>query len=66
MWVAVWEREIARRRSTSTSACAPSPVVTSPERTTAWWTTSPVTGDWTSRTSTRAPLSSSMTPWSAS
>ena len=41
MWVAVWEREIARRRSTSTSECAPSPGVTSPESTTAWWTDEP-------------------------
>ena len=27
MWVAVWEREIDRRRSMSTSACAPAPTV---------------------------------------
>ena len=66
MCVAVCEREMDLRRSMSTSACAPVPTVTSPESTLAWCTISPVIGDCTSRTSTRAPLASSMTPWSAS
>ena len=66
MWVAVCEREMDLRRSTSTTACAPTPTVTSPEATSARCTIRPVTGDWTSRISSRAPFSSSITPWSAS
>ena len=66
MCVAVWARLIERRRSVSTSAWPDSPTVTSPESTLTWWTTRPEIGDCTSRTSRRAPLPSSMTPWSAS
>ena len=66
MWVAVCARLMERRRSMSTDACACSPTVTSPESTRAWCTIMPVIGDCTSSTSTRAPLASSITPWSAS
>ncbi len=66
MWVAVCAREIDLRRSMSTCDWAAIPGVTSPLSTLAECTTRPVIGVWTSRTSTRAPLSSSITPRSAS
>ena len=67
MCVAVWAREIDRRRSMSTSACAPVPTVTSPlEHLGLVHDQARVIGDCTSSTSTRAPLASSITPWSAS
>ena len=66
MCVAVCAREIDSRRSRSTSECASSPGVTSPLSTVAWCTISPLIGACTSSTRSRAPLESSMTPWSAS
>ena len=58
------DRACAARRRRATAPRAPT--VTSPLSTLAWCTTRPVIGDCTSRTSSRAPLSSSITPWSAS
>ena len=60
MCVAVWAREIDIRRCRSTSECASRPGVTSPLSTVAWCTISPVIGDWTSLTRSRAPLDSSI------
>ncbi len=60
MCVAVCAREIDSRRSRSTSECASSPGVTSPLSTVAWCTISPLIGDCTSSTRSRAPLDSSM------
>ena len=71
MWVAVCEREMARRRSVSMSASAAAPTTTSPEVTTPRCTISPGTGVCTSRTSTSPPaapgaLATRITPLSAS
>src|ERR1039458_454393 len=54
-WVAVCEREIARRRSMSISAYAAAPTTTSPEVTRPRCTISPGTGVCTSRTSISPP-----------
>ena len=66
MCVAVWAREIDMRRSRAASECASSPGVTSPLSTVAWCTIRPLIGDCTSSIRSRAPLESSMSPWSAS
>jgi hypothetical protein len=63
--VALWLREIARRRSRSISARASSPTLISPLRTLPRCTTRPASGVCTSTISTSAPAVR-ITPWSAS
>src|SRR5207248_1837632 len=68
-WVAVWDREVARRRSTSISAWAGEPTTTSPDRTVPRCTTRPGSGVWTSVTAISAGPdgpSPRMMPWSGS
>ena len=64
-WVAVCERDSARRRSMSISACAGAPVTISPDLTRPRCTIRPASGVCTSAMSTTPP-STVMTPESAS
>ena len=66
MWVEVWARAIARRRAESIWAKAFSPTAIVPSVRVPRWTCSPLTGAWTSSTSTVPPSASRIVPWSAS